>query len=78
MPLPTCLSEIVKTLCRSGLTELATALAVAEKFNIKRLDVSSPTRPFPFHNSGTQNQPFPTGPLAIPKTFADQPALQTV
>jgi hypothetical protein len=34
-------------------------------------------RPFPFHDSGTQNRPFPTDPLAIPKTFANQPAPQT-
>jgi hypothetical protein len=63
------LSEIVKTLRRSGLTVLKTALAVAQKFNIKR--------PFPFHDSGTPNLPSPTGPLAIPKTFTNQPAPQT-
>lgn len=68
MTWPTCLSEFVNALRRSGLTELATTLAVAQKFNIKR--------PFPFHNSGTPNLPFPTDPLATPKTFADQPAPQ--
>jgi hypothetical protein len=67
--LPTCLSEIVKTLRRSGLTELATTLTTAQKFTRKR--------PFPFHDSGTQNRPSLTDPLAIPKTFADQPTSQT-
>jgi hypothetical protein len=63
------LSEVVNALRRSGLTVLKMALAVAREFNIKR--------PFPFHDSGTQNRPSLTNPLTIPKTFANQPAPQT-
>ena len=39
-PLPTCLSEIVNALHRNGLTELATTLAVARKFNVRQLSAT--------------------------------------
>ena len=61
--------NFVKTLRRSGLTELAATLATAKHYNGKR--------PFPIHHFGTQNRSFPSNALAIPKTSANQPAPQT-